>query len=641
MFSTTNLFKKIACPEGTLCRLPNCIFSHDFNLLHNEAQDVDANKEQSEFEDRTGVKRRKIEDNVSNAAANAAQQPLQVRKVFTGYSSLSKPSTPMVATTNANQKPDDDINGLQSVKKDISPPPKRGVNRAKGRRSIGKSPAAEKPVSLNPRLIAHDPAGHDKRRLYVSKLHENLVRLNELVSKSKDASHKQFALGDNDLKLLALDEELGVALEYPKVYGNVIKNRLVAYSRMSLDDWLETRRSVLHPTEPEKPKSEDPFPPYKSTLTPEEEFLVLPRLVAHQSPLVHHGYVPSPISEEEIIKAHQKAITADNWEVCELCNSRFQVFPDRRESDGALTTSGPCVHHPVRPQFLPKDPTDKTKGHHGRKHACCGQFEGTPGCKTIESHVFVVKQTARLASILPFEETPAVDETKDDSAVQKPSALAFDCEMCYTVHGLELIRLTATEWQTSNELLDVLVRPLGAILDLNSRFSGVWPEDLENAEPYDGIIPPPPRTSEDKEKPLRIVPSPQAARKLLLSLLTPKTPVMGHALENDLNTVRLIHPTIVDTALLFPHVKGLPRRRPLREIAKKYLDWQIQTAGKTGASKRSNEGGHDSKEDARAAGELVRVAVDKEWKKLKGLGWEIKDGKLLPPPGKETTKKAA
>ncbi len=53
--------------------------------------------------------------------------------------------------------------------------------------------------------------------------------------------------------------------------------------------------------------------------------------------------------------------------------------------------------------------------------------------------------------------------------------------MCYTVRGMELVRLTATSWPDGKELLDVLVHPVGEILDLNSRYSGVSPEDIVNA----------------------------------------------------------------------------------------------------------------------------------------------------------------
>jgi len=52
--------------------------------------------------------------------------------------------------------------------------------------------------------------------------------------------------------------------------------------------------------------------------------------------------------------------------------------------------------------------------------------------------------------------------------------------------------------------------------------------------------------------------------------------------------------------------------------------------------------GHDSKEDANAAGDLVRFALGNEWQKMKREGWVLEDGKLTapsarqPPPGAPT-----
>ncbi|KAL9626276.1 MAG: hypothetical protein Q9164_007911, partial [Protoblastenia rupestris] len=51
--------------------------------------------------------------------------------------------------------------------------------------------------------------------------------------------------------------------------------------------------------------------------------------------------------------------------------------------------------------------------------------------------------------------------------------------------------------------------------------------------------------------------------------------------------------------------------------------------------------GHDSKEDARAAGELVRLRVAETWKRMKGDGWKFKEDELLPPLTKAEAMKEA
>ncbi|KAL9098256.1 MAG: hypothetical protein Q9187_009691 [Circinaria calcarea] len=200
--------------------------------------------------------------------------------------------------------------------------------------------------------------------------------------------------------------------------------------------------------------------------------------------------------------------------------------------------------------------------------------------------------------------------------------------MGYTTLGMELIRLTATSWPDGSELLDVLVRPMGEILDLNSRFSGVWPHHFNEAVPYSAGStkmevggPQAPR--------LQLVESPSKARELLFEHLTMQTPLIGHALENDLNAVRIIHPTIVDTVLLYPHPRGLPIRYGLKMLVKKHLNRDIQMGG---------ERGHDSKEDARAAGDLVRLKVAETWKVMTRDGWTVDDGEFNPPlPGGPTS----
>lgn len=66
-------------------------------------------------------------------------------------------------------------------------------------------------------------------------------------------------------------------------------------------------------------------------------------------------------------------------------------------------------------------------------------------------------------------------------------------------------------------------------------------------------------------------------------------------------------------------------RHGLKFLMKKHLDRDVQV----------HEGGkgHDSAEDARSAGELVRLRVGEVWKGLKRDGWRIRHGILEPPVG--------
>jgi RNA exonuclease 1 len=91
----------------------------------------------------------------------------------------------------------------------------------------------------------------------------------------------------------------------------------------------------------------------------------------------------------------------------------------------------------------------------------------------------------------------------------------------------------------------------------------------------------------------------------------------------------MIHPIIIDTALLYPHKAGLPYRNGLKMLMQTHLNRHIQVVvdGKMD--------GHDSKEDANAAGDLVRFALAKEWSKMQMYGWVVKDGEFKPPLSKE------
>ena len=287
-----------------------------------------------------------------------------------------------------------------------------------------------------------------------------------------------------------------------------------------------------------------------------------------------------------------------------------------------LSTHGKCTYHFGKPYWPEKNPAEP-KAKRERKYRCCGESMGdSSGCTHSENHVFKISEVKRLAAILNFEKTPENLERVSDRPV------CIDGEMGYTVYGLELIRLTATSWPTGAPLFDVLVRPMGPILDLNSRYSGVWPKDMATALPWSDSTPDE-ITVEGAKSKLRIVPSPAAARSLLFSHLSPATPLIGHGLENDLNAIRMIHPVIIDTALLYPHKAGLPYRNGLKALMSTHLNRHIQVVvdGKME--------GHDSKEDANAAGDLVRLALRNEWERMRREGWRVVEGEFRPPTPRE------
>ncbi|KAI9830168.1 MAG: hypothetical protein M1819_005845 [Sarea resinae] len=657
MFSTGGLFKQVACPEGPKCSLPNCIFSHQVYKEERKAgsgplagrSDLPGSLTGDESGPR---KKRRIDQGSEPKDSNTSLRDGSPKI------DLNAPSKPRrlleeVEEPAIKKKPklDNALSKLQSARRAVSPPDLRAssVSEKKGSERIVEaleaprsSSTSRQPVkaatlatkhrqeTLNPRLLTKPPASHAFRLTVVQKIHEQLKRLNDGLRQEADS--QALVLSDQELIITVLDEEEQAARENPSVYSSVMRLRMVALKKMKLDEWKKQRLEKVAKSSPAK-ESETPQSPIETGLTGEEELALLPRLVARQDGLEKFGYVLTPPGEAEIAAALTGVEAAHGWEQCDRCKSRFQVFPGRRKEDGALTTGGKCTYHHGRALRPPKSRADEMKaGPSDPIYTCCSQPLGaSAGCTTAESHVFKVSEPKRLASILQFEPTPS------NPNIPESKALCLDCEMGYTVYGLELIRLTATAWPSGDEVLDVLVRPMGEILDLNSRFSGVWPSHITEAVPYSDAVPlkqsqptlPSPSVSDPGEipssadpKPLPIVSSPAFARSLLFAHLTPQTPLIGHALENDLIAARICHPTIIDTVLLFPHPRGLPLRYGLKALMAKYAKRDIQMAGASG---------HDSKEDARAAGDLVRWKVREIWKGLKADGWSVRDGVFYPP----------
>ena len=144
---------------------------------------------------------------------------------------------------------------------------------------------------------------------------------------------------------------------------------------------------------------------------------------------------------------------------------------------------------------------------------------------------------------------------KELSGDAHPGVYALDCEMSYTTYGLELTCITVVDTDLQ-VVYDTFVRPDNEIVDYNTRFSGVTEADLA-----------------DTSISLRDV------QAVLLSMFSSDTVLIGHNLESDLLALKVIHSTVVDTSVLFPHCLGLPYKRSLRNLMADYLRQIIQDNG--------------------------------------------------------------
>lgn len=604
MFSSTGLFKQVPCPKQDDCTLPNCIFSHDrsaktivtSNGPSREYDPLDIRSTSS-----PPAKKRKLDHDEEHRRLEP-NPALAQRPSPRNVQSSSSPKPESISQPPPPPPPQ----ALVSASRAITPP----ATKPKSTPTPSASVVEKKPDQLHPRSVPKAPDILKKRLVVLQGLYTQILAQNNKVQTGGSAL-KPFSLSDQEMVKFALDEEEQAAVKYESdIYRNHLSQLAFRIRKMSLEDWKEfVTKSIRHEVKVPNPADTESGlgKPLTGLDSVHEAMIVLRSLRTSLVGLENYGYVLKQPTEGDLTAAKNAMKAAAGWEKCDRCETRFQVFPGR-DDKGRLTSGGACRYHWARSSRHPQK-----YGNLASTYPCCNKNIGSEGCTEGESHVFKVTDKKRLATIFQFEYTPA-----NSNASKAP--ISLDCEMGYTTLGMEVIRLTAVSWPGGIELLDVLVRPLGEVLDLNTRFSGVSIKHFMEAPNCEGTATN--AKAKATQNVLSKVSSPIEARQLLFNLISPETPLIGHAIDNDLNVLRVIHPVVIDTVLLYPHPKGLPLRFGLKTLASTHLNRHIQASG---------DAGHDSKEDAVATGDLVTKAVGEKWKKMSRDGWKFENGSLVAP----------
>ncbi|XP_077533975.1 putative exonuclease GOR [Haemaphysalis longicornis] len=256
---------------------------------------------------------------------------------------------------------------------------------------------------------------------------------------------------------------------------------------------------------------------------------------------------------------------------CCRCRASFIIT-----EDGQYGASSSCSFH-------------SGKRSDAGRFSCCGASASQPGCKSAYHHI------CSIGALDEWNTTSVGFVQTGRGHGVSGGVFALDCEMCFTIRGFEATRVSVVDWE-GIAVYDTYVIPGRPVLDYNTAFSGVTAEHLRNV-----------RTTL------------QDVQAELLQLFTASTVLAGHGLENDLRALRIFHDTVVDTALVFPHPRGLPFRPSLRSLVATYLNRSVQDGPL----------GHDSVEDARACMELIlwKAARDQELRERLRVG-----SRLMQPP---------
>ncbi|KAF7995528.1 hypothetical protein HCN44_006635 [Aphidius gifuensis] len=168
--------------------------------------------------------------------------------------------------------------------------------------------------------------------------------------------------------------------------------------------------------------------------------------------------------------------------------------------------------------------------------------------------------------------------TKDEylEATPKSPMFGLDCEMCRTTLGIpELTRISIVD-ENLNLFYESFVKPDNKITDYLTRFSGITPALLKNVTT---------RLSDVQNELRKILPADAI--------------LVGQSLNFDLQSLKMMHPYIIDTSIIFNITGKRLIKSKLKVLSDLFLCETIQ----------DSQSGHCSLEDSRASLKLAQLKL--------------------------------